>query len=213
MAPGLVQQHLRSVFRQWGLPAEFRVDNGSPWGSWSDLPPPLALWLIGLGLEIHWNPPQRPQANGVVERSQGVAQAWAEPERCASPAELQRRLDEEDRLQREAYPHELGRPRWQVYPELRHSGRPYSAAWEKHHWSWARVCAHVATYVVERRVDSSGKIGLYQTKVYVGSLHRGSRVVVQFDAGTQEWVLSSVTGSELCRRPLEQFDAQKLCRL
>ena len=79
---GQVQQQLRAGFRRWGLPEALRVDNGSPWGSWSDLPPPLALWLVGLGLRLLWNPPRRPQANGVVERSHGVAQAWAEPRRC-----------------------------------------------------------------------------------------------------------------------------------
>ena len=40
----------------------------------------LALWLIGLGIEVIWNPPRCPQANGVVERSQGTGKRWAEPE-------------------------------------------------------------------------------------------------------------------------------------
>ena len=77
-----------------------------------------------------WNPPRRPQDNGVVERSQGVASNWAEPDRCRNVAELQRRLNEEDRVQRELYPHGSCRSRSEAYPSLRHSKRPYSVAWE-----------------------------------------------------------------------------------
>jgi hypothetical protein len=210
---GQVQAHLRRLFGRWGMPGALRVDNGSPWGSWSDLPPPLALWLIGLGREVLWNEPRRPQRNGVVENSQGVGQRWAEPQRCRSVAELQARLDEEDRVQREEYPHELGRARLQVYPELAHSGRPYRVAGEPRHWSWERVVEHLGGYVVPRRVDGSGKIGLYGGKLYVGKVQARSWVAVQFDAQAQAWVVSGATGAEVCRRPLTQFSAQTLREL
>jgi hypothetical protein len=208
--PGQVQQHLRACLARWGRPAGLRVDNGSPWGSWSDLPPGLALWLIGLGIDLIWNPPRCPQANGVVERSQGVAQAWAEPGQCSSVAELQQRLDREDRLWREEYPYRLGQSRTQVWPQLVHSGRAYSVGWEEQAWAWSRVKEHLEEYAVVRRVDGSGKIGLYQGKVYVGTVHRRREVVVQFDGAAEEWVISNPVGVELCRRPLRQFDAARL---
>ena len=50
------------------MPVRFRVDNGWPWGSRGDFPTELALWMIGLGIGMHWNNPHRPQENGVVER-------------------------------------------------------------------------------------------------------------------------------------------------
>src|SRR5438067_1877559 len=56
-----VQGVLREVFGTWGLPGRLRVDNGAPWGGWNDLPTDLALWLIGLGVDLTWNPPARPQ--------------------------------------------------------------------------------------------------------------------------------------------------------
>lgn len=205
-----VAQQLRRAWERWGLPRVFKVDNGSPWGSWSDLPPPLALWLIGLGLKIEWIPPRRPQHNGVAERSHGVTQAWVEAGQCRSPAELQKRVDREDLVQREKYPHRGGLSRWQVYPGLRHSGRAYDAAWEEASWSWQRVCAHLGEYAVDRRVDSSGKIGLYHDKVYVGVVLRGQPVIVQFDPQTAEWVLVDRSGAELTRRRLTQFDSRTL---
>jgi hypothetical protein len=211
--PGLVQIELRNCFARWGRPLSLQFDNGNPWGSWGDLPTPLALWLIGLGLCVSWIPPRTPQDNGVVERSQGVARNWAEPERCRSVVELQRRLDEEDRVQRECYPHGGHGSRMEAYPDLAHSGRPYDTGWERANWSWGAVLAHLAHMDVVRWVDCSGKIGLYHDKVYVGKVNRGKEVVVQFDAGQVEWMISDRGGVELCRRPLIQLDAGSLRRL
>jgi hypothetical protein len=210
---GRVQDELRRGFARWGRPLSVRVDNGYPWGSWGDLPTPTALWLIGLGAGVIWNPPRTPQDNGVVERSQGTAWDWAEPDRCRDADELQRRLDEEDRVQRESYPHAGLGSRLEAYPGLAHSGRPYDAAREGEDWSWGRVLAHLGGVAVPRRVDGSGKVGLYHGKMYVGTINRGKAVVVQFDAGAAEWVVSEPGGVELCRRPLTQFEAAGLRRL
>jgi hypothetical protein len=208
-----VQAELRRGSRRWGLPGAIRVDNGNPWGSWGDLPTPLALWLIGLGVAVIWNPPRRPQDNGVVERSQGVAKNWAEPGACRSPEELQRRLDAEDQVQRGSYPHGRFASRLEAYPGLAHSGRPYTAAWERASWSWERALESLSGVMVGRRVDRCGKIGLYHDKLYVGLVNRGREVVVQFDAAARRWIISAASGEELCRRELKQFDAAGLCRL
>jgi hypothetical protein len=209
----LVQDELRRCFKQRGRPLSLRVDNGNPWGSWGDLPTLLALWLVGMGIGVTWNPPRRPQDNGVVERSQGVAYNWAEPDRCRNLAELQRRLDEEDRVQRESYPHRAFRSRSEAYPDLAHSGQRYSAAWERAQWSWHKVLAYMETVMVRRRVDGWGKIGLYHSKPYVGLVNRNRDVVVQFDASAAEWVISDPDGMELCRRPLDQIKEAGLRRL
>jgi hypothetical protein len=115
------------------------VDNGTPWGSRGDLPTDLVCWLAGLGVAVTANPPRRPQANGVVERSQGVGKSWAEPERCDDARQLQGRLDELDRWQRELYPVVDVRGRLEAYPGLSHSGRAYDPAWEARHWALVRV--------------------------------------------------------------------------
>jgi hypothetical protein len=91
-------------------------------------------WLAGLGVAVTANPPRRPEDNGVVERSQGVGQAWGEPWLCRSGDELQRRMDELDRWQRELYPAVGGMPRVRAYPGLRHSERPYDPALEDQAW-------------------------------------------------------------------------------
>lgn len=209
----MVQAELRKCFIRWGRPLSAQFDNGNPWGSWGDLPTPLALWLIGLGLHVLWIPVATPQENGVVERGQGVAKNWAEPDRCGSPEQLQRRMQEEDRVQRECYPHAGFASRMAAYPALAHSGQPSGATWEREHWSWDAVLAYLGGLLVPRRVDCCGKIGLYHDKVYVGTVNRGKEVVVQFDAETAQWVVSERSGVELCRRALTQFDAASLQRL
>jgi len=88
-----VQAALRQAFARWGRPKGLRVDNGVPWVYREKLPSALELWLAGLGVALHRNQPRRPQQNGKVERSQGVAKTWAEPEQCDTPEQLQSRLD------------------------------------------------------------------------------------------------------------------------
>jgi transposase InsO family protein len=203
--PRAVRAELRRAFGRWGRPERFRVDNGAPWGSRGDLPTDLALWLIGLGVEMDWNPPRRPQDNGVVERSQGTAKRWAEPGACDTAAELRRRLGEMDDIQRRDYPSVGGRSRLEAYPDLAHSGRAYTPAWERSHWSLAAVGAHLAGYVVPRRVDSSGMVSVYGRNHYVGKIHNGKTVYVMFDPEACEWIFADERGRQWRTRPAEEI--------
>jgi hypothetical protein len=208
-----VQACLQRVFAEYGRPGVLRVDNGAPWGSWSDLPTALALWLIGLGIDMHWNTPRRPQENGVIERSQGLAGAWAEPQQCQTVKQFQLRLRREDRLQREVYPSVRNQSRLTAYPTLHHSGRHYSPRWEQQHWNWPRVLAHLSTYCVPRRVDQSGKIGLYHQKLFLGKLHAGRDVLLQFDPERVEWLASDKQGTQLRVIPATGWTPQAVRRL
>jgi hypothetical protein len=205
-----VPAELRRAFARWGRPGTVRVDNGGPWGSAGDLPPDLALWLIGLGVGVHWNDPHAPAQNGVVERSQGTGQRWAEPGRCDSVAELQRRLRAMDALQRDAYPSIEGTSRAAAFPGLRHSGRPYTPAWEGRHWAHRRALDHLAGYAVVRRVDQNGDVSLYHRPHYVGSLHRGTRVYVMVDPVRVQWVFTDVRGQQLRVRPADELSARRI---
>jgi hypothetical protein len=205
-----VQTVLRKTFTRWGRPARFRVDNGVPWGSSGDLPSDLALWLLGIDVETVANPPRRPQDNGVVERSQGTGKRWAEPRACADARELQQRLQEMDLIQREEYPSLKGRSRLEAYPELKHSGRDYSQAWERKHWSLDSVLAHLAGYAVPRKVAKSGTISLYNHNHYVGNLHVGKLVYVMLDPQRHEWIFADAEGHQLRTQPAEQLSQQRI---
>jgi hypothetical protein len=180
------------------------VDNGIPWGSSDDVPTPLALWLVGLGIAMHWNDPSSPQQNGVVERSMGTLKRWSEPRSCVSVAQWQERLDREERLYREEYPLPSGSSRWQQWPGLRHSGRSYSLAWENRHWSLPAALEHLANYTLERKVSGTGHVSLFNRSYYVGKVQAGRMVKVFLDPQRVEWiVLDCRSAAQLRALPAE----------
>lgn len=211
--PSDVRDQLRRAFSGWGLPGQFRVDNGVPWGSKGDWPTELALWLIGLGIEMIWNTPSRPQENGVIERSQGTADRWCEPGTCGSPGELEARLERMDRLHREVYPYQGRRSRLEVYPGLSHSGRPYVPESEAQLWDWNRITAHLAGYVVARRVNRNGMVSIYNRGYYVGRIHQGKEIYVTFDPDANEWVFSDPMGRELRHKPAQEISPERVMAL
>jgi hypothetical protein len=185
---------LRDAFTRWGMPAWMRVDNGYPWGSKGDWPTDLALWLLGLGIHVWWNTPQRPEENGVVERSQGTGKRWSEPGQCADAAALQAQIDERDDVQRRLYPYREKKSRWEWYPGLAHSGRSYERSQEENLWDWQRVADHLSGYCVLRQVDQKGQISLYNRNHYVGVRHRQQPVWVMFHGAECQWVIADRQG-------------------
>jgi hypothetical protein len=205
-----VQAFLRRAFRRWGRPLRIRVDNGVPWGSSGDLPTDLALWLLGLGVETVLNPPRTPQNNGVVERSQGTGKRWAEPWTCATAEELEQRLRIADHIQREEYPSISGSSRAAAYPDLHHSGRDYSRAWERTHWSLERVLAHLADYAVRRKVDKGGTVSLYNKHHYAGKIHASKIIYVTIDPLRQQWIFTDDNDNQLRCDAADQLSRKRI---
>jgi hypothetical protein len=208
-----VQGVLRRAFGRWGRPRRLRLDNGVPWGSSGDLPTDLALWLMGLAIDLVWNPPRRPQESGTVEGSQRTGKRWAEPHTCSGPDELQRRLDRLDRLQREEYPSVGGHSRREAFPQLAHSGRRYRRAWERRHWSLKRVLHGLAGYAVPRQVDHQGRVSLYGRNLRVGAHYRDREVYARLDPEAKEWVFADRDGRELARRPARELTRERIVGL
>lgn len=203
----------RGVFRRWGLPGTIRIDNGHPWGLNSGLPPALALWLIGLGVSLEWIPPGQPQRNGHIERGNGVTQQWAEPKECSTRAQLQSRLNKECEVQRERYPSIAGRSRLEMYPGLRHSGRPYNTGDEARTWELSRVDDFLAELTLHRRANSRGVIWLYGEGRCLGRAHRGKEVQVRFDKASRQWVANDFQGQELKRLPAPELSRERILKL
>jgi transposase InsO family protein len=64
-----VQGRLELIFRRYGLPEAFFVDNGSPWGDssgqrWTR----FGVWLLKLGISVLHSRPYHPQSRGKNER-------------------------------------------------------------------------------------------------------------------------------------------------
>ena len=206
--PDEVRAALREMFVHYGMPKGLRMDNGIPWGaSGNDLPSVLALWQAGLGLNLTFNPPRQPRYNGVVEKSNDTIQRWSDPHTAANAEEWQGRVDAMDRRQREAYPYLRGRSRLEVFPQLRHSARPYSTSWEEENWDIKRAREYLAGHVARRRVSSVGRITLYHRAYYPGRMHAGKTVLVNYDPEACNWLVTGESGCEL-----RQLPAPEICR-
>jgi hypothetical protein len=215
LPPAAVQAALRNWFTRWGLPAELRVDNGYPWGSSGDLPPALALWVIGLGVSVSWNPPRRPTTNAKIERTHGLADQWAEPERCATLARLQAQLDWASQLQREHYPAVQGRTRCSAFPGLAHSGRPYTPTDEAALWQASRVYAFLgaAESHWNRRVSATGQLSLYNRNYTVGRSYARQTLTVRFDPQAIHWHMLNDAGELIRTHPARQLTPERICSL
>jgi hypothetical protein len=204
------QAALRDGFSRWGLPGGLRLDNGYPWGNWSELPTALALWLAGLGVRLLFNPPRRPRYNGVVERSHGVTKGWAEVASCHSVCELQARVDDLDGIQRQEYRVRNGKSRWELFEGLRLKARDYSPRWERCNWREDLARQYLAGQVAMRQVDCQGKAKVYARGYHVGVIHKHQTCSVQYDPEANEWVFGSPDGAQWCRHSAEQITAARI---
>lgn len=216
--PKDVQAALRVLFECWGLPERLRVDNGWPWGSSRDLPPFLALWLIGLGVGVIHNPPRSPERNAKVERFHGLVEPWGEPSACADLAAWQARLNWVVEVQRERYP-SIDKPsgdkqtRLEAFPSLRTTERPYSRAEEPERWSLDLIKGYLATGRFRRRVDKVGRIKLYDRPYSVGRAYKGQDVFVEFAPTNTAWVFRDKAGKEIGRKLAKQITVGSIVNL
>jgi hypothetical protein len=189
------------------------VDNGWPWGSSSDLPPFLALWLVGLEVGVIHNPPRRPQANGKVERFHGLVEPWGEPGTCPSFADWQERLSWLSQIQRERYPSVGKQSRTEAFPSLATTEHPYTIDQESERWSLDLVKAYLVKGRWRRRVNKVGQIKLYDRAYTVGRPHRGQDVFVGFDPLTTAWLIQDNTGCEIRRKVAREITANSIVNL
>lgn len=176
-----------------------RVDNGLPWGTGSDVPSALALWLVGLGVNVIYNRPRRSTDNGLVERAHGVAVNWVEAQLDHPLEQLQLRLNQVIRLQRDHYAPSGGLPRAQRYPALYGNKRTYQPEREMESWSYQRVAQWVAQRIFVRRVDKVGRISLFSQAYSVGRAYRGQAVTIRFDSTHNQWHICDEQGHLLQR--------------
>lgn len=208
-----MREALRKSFARWGLPGRIRVDNGTPWGATGGLPTALALWLVGLGVDMTWNPPREPRQNAVVERFQGVGQCWLEPGTCATAEELQGRADDSDVIQRQEYPAIGGQTRMEAFPELAHSGRRYRRRDERRQWDLDRVLEWLSGHAVRRRVSKDGKISVYDRNLWVGREWAELQVWLRLDPEDKAWLIMDDKNMLLNRTPAVELTAERILTL
>lgn len=187
--PETLQAALCGSFRKWGLPKTIKVDNGKPFGDPQRRSVPvLALWLIGLGIDVVWNRPRTPRDNAKVERMQQTTANWAEVQRCATCTELQANLNAAALIQRERYSVRRlkGKSRKQCYAGLWQNPRPYHARC----FDADRVYGYLSAVTFLRKVSKSGFFSFYAQNVYIGTRHAGQTLAIRFDAACKRFLVS-----------------------
>lgn len=98
---------LERVFREVGLPAAIRSDNGAPFGSaGAGGLSALSVWWLKMGVDPRYIPPSSPQHNGRHERMHRTLKAETSTPAAASTREQQARFDRFRRHYNEERPHE-----------------------------------------------------------------------------------------------------------
>jgi hypothetical protein len=144
-----------------------------------------------------------------------LADQWAEPERCATPAQLQAQVDWASQLQRERYPAVHGRTRCSAFPGLAHSGRSYTPADEASLWEVSRVYAFLgaAEQHWTRRANVTGQISLYNRAYTVGGRFARQSVSVRFDPQAAAWQMTNDAGEIIASHPALQLTPERICSL
>jgi putative transposase len=170
-AGGDTMAAFRQLFREYGLPAVIRTDNGAPFGSSAAIArlSSLAVWWIRLGIRPERIAPGHPQQNGAHERLHRTLKA--ETARPAAPTwrGQQRRFDQFRQSYNVDRPHEaLGlRPPSTVYAT---SPRPYPRRLPPLEYP---AGADV------RRVTSIGQASWRGTYFFISSLLAGPHVGIE----------------------------------
>ena len=207
-----IRNRLIAVFSQKGMPDKFRVDNGAPLGEPKHkIISSLALWLIGLGIEVIWNPPRSPRDNAKVERGQRTSKNWADIYQQSSYDELQCRLNEvcdfqrcQFRVRRLDY-----QTRAQAYPGLDQVANPYS----DNSFDPNRIYSFLEKCSFARVVSKAGQIQIYGQQYYICTKRKYQTVHLHFQSTTKEWKVSDPQGLWLKQLPTTNFSPEKLWNL
>jgi hypothetical protein len=213
VAVHVVQQTMQQLFEQWGLPRYIRVDNGKPFGDPQRCSiPELALWLIGLGIEVAWNRPRSPKDNAVVERMQSTTSRWTEVEQCSGCTELQTRLDRAAIVQREQYQVRRlgGKNRKELYPQLWNNSSVYSG---KGAFDIRRVCTYLSQVSFTRKTNKKGAFTFYAQQVYVGGKHIYQPLCLRYDMDSNRFRLTDESNNTIGYVQADNFSAENILSL
>jgi transposase len=213
---GDYQTALRLAFVDWGLPQALQVDHESVFydnKTKSPFPTRLHMWLIALGITLHFGRHGRATDQGMTERShqlwdgqvvQGVTFSnW----QALYDALYQRRNFLNSILPCASLEN---RPPLAAFPQAQHSGRPFRIEWEANMLDLQRIDAYLERGRWFRLVGSNGTVSLGGTSYYVGHKWNRQQVEVRFDAASRHFHCFDASEQLLNTFPLEGVSIESL---
>ena len=176
-----VQRIFDSAFREFGLPAAIRSDNGPPFASvGAGGLTTLSVWWLRLGIRLERIEPGKPQQNGRQERFHRTLKAeTAAPPRATLRAQ-QRAFDLFRRVYNHERPHEaLGQkpPATSFALSPRRYPRPLVRLVTPSPWE------HV------QRVDKDGFIRWNKQRLFVTRALAHEDVSIEYDGDSEDWLV------------------------
>lgn len=176
-----IQQALIFLFKMHGIPLFIKVDNGRPFGDPKlELIPVLALWLIGLGIQVIWNKPKTPQENAKVERGQRTLANWTEYHKLQNATELQAKLWEQTDFYNCDFPIRKFQSKTRIkrYPLLFQVIRQ----WDPSTFDFNKIIKFLAKGSWERKVSKQGQISLYGQRLSISTKFKYQMISIRLDA-------------------------------
>jgi transposase InsO family protein len=175
-----VEAILDSAFREFGLPAAIRSDNGPPFASnAAGGLTALAVWLLRLGIRLERIDPGKPQQNGRHERMHLTLKLDTASPPAGTRRAQQRRLDR--------WRHEFNQER----PHEALGNKPPSSVFTLSAYRYPRplIRFEIGFASRELRVERDGTIRIDRERVFISTALYGEFVELAPDSGTRWRVL------------------------
>ncbi len=195
------QLTLRRAFLTYGFPQVLTLDHGTVFydnTTPSPYPTRLHLWLLALGVQVHFTHKRCPTDHAIIERTHQTMTAQALlGQTYASHANLWAGLDE----RRAALNHHIPsrtlshQAPLEAYPDARHSGRMYRPEWEEDLLYLERVWTYLQACRWFRRIRSNGFFCLGGYSYYLGKPVAHLGVAIRFASESLAF-LCQLEGSE-----------------
>ena len=183
------------------------MDNGQPFAHTGErkLPTPLVLWLVSLGIEVHFNRVRCPQQNGSVECTQRISKYWANPENCQNTEQLQKALDQVsfEHIHVLRQRSKQDQTRIEQYPMLKQTGRPY----KQNQVDPQKAKDYLAQFEWTRKIYKNGYISIFGLKFSVSAKFGEQTAYIRFDPANADLVVS-ITNGKIIKR-MKEIDLSK----
>ena len=213
---GDYQTALRLAFVDWGLPQALQVDHESVFydnKSKSPFPTRLHLWLVALGVTLHFGRHGRATDQGMTERSHQLWQSQVvQGATFANWQALYDALDQRRDFLNTRLPCASldDQPPLVAYPQAHHSARPYRLEWEAELLHLERIDAYLARGRWFRRIADNGTISLGSTVYYVGRQWKQQQIEVTFDPHSRQFCCVDAAAHLLNTLPLQGISLESL---
>ncbi len=207
---------LRLAFIESGMPKNLQVDKDSVFienSSKSPFPSKLHLWLLALGIDLHFIDKPPPDQNNIVERSHLTIFNQALKGICYPDWHaLFDNINYRRKVLNENYPSRTFNKKapLQVYPQAAHSKRPYAIRKEKQLLDMSKIYRFLGRGKWHRKVAQNKCVHLGGQRYYIRQAIPGNILTITFSSRTKQLIFYDVNELELIRMNIKGISKEAL---